>query len=67
MSIESLTVKLHSGETFYFPAGSVVGDRTPRVDLLREAIDHDTLFHSVDESGVERRFRGHEVASYFLH
>lgn len=35
MSFESLIVKLKSGATYYFPAGSVSGDPSHRVDNLR--------------------------------
>ena len=66
MSIESLTVKLTNGETFYFSAGPIVGDPSNRVENLRFAIENDTVFRSVDESGVAREFAGHEVANYHL-
>ncbi|MBK4138049.1 hypothetical protein GWO53_02125 [Corynebacterium macginleyi] len=66
MSFESLTVKLKDGSTYYFPAGPVTGDPSPRVDNLRFAIDNGTTFRSVDESGEMREFNGADVHNYHL-
>lgn len=66
MAFERLTVKLDNGEVYYFSAGSEVGDNTPRLDLLRDAIENDSVFSSVDLSGVERTFTGGAVNNYHL-
>lgn len=66
MSFESLIVKLKSGATYYFPAGSVSGDPSHRVDNLRFAIENGTTFHSVDDRGIDREFSGYDVSNYHL-
>lgn len=66
MSAATLTVKLRNGQTLYFTAGAVIGDAAHRVDLLREAIENDSLFTSVDLDGTGHSFQGSEVAHYAL-
>ncbi|QCB27338.1 hypothetical protein [Corynebacterium endometrii] len=66
MTAATLTVKLRNGQTLYFTAGPVIGDAAHRVDLLREAIENDSLFTSVDLDGTEHSFQGSEVAHYAL-
>ncbi|ERS43166.1 MULTISPECIES: hypothetical protein [Corynebacterium] len=66
MNFESLTVKLKDGSTYYFPAGPVTDDPSPRVDNLRFAIDNGATFRSVDESGEMREFNGADVHNYHL-
>ena len=34
--------------------------------MLREAIENDSVFHSVDIDGNERTIHGHEVKNYHL-
>ena len=53
MGSGKLTVKLKDGQTYYFDAGSVVGEPLNRIDMLRYAIENGTDFRSVDQSGVE--------------
>lgn len=66
MPVADLTVKLNDGRTLYFVAGAVVGDSTPRIDLLRDAIESDGIFSSVDKDGVQHTFHGSEVKHYHL-
>lgn len=61
---ESLTVRLHGGVTYYFPAGAVLGDDSARVELLRDAIENETNFVSIDVDGIERSFNGSAVERY---
>ena len=62
MSYETLTVNLKHGETHYFP----VGDSSPRVDLLREAIENSSDFRSLDSEGYEQVFNGADVERYHM-
>lgn len=66
MSYETLTVNLKNGETHYFPVGAVIGDSSPRVDLLREAIENSSDFRSLDSDGYEQVFNGTEVERYHM-
>lgn len=66
MGSGKLTVKLKDGQTYYFDAGSVVGEPLNRIDMLRYAIENGTDFRSVDQSGVEREFHGYNIANYHL-
>ncbi|APT91596.1 peptide ABC transporter [Corynebacterium phocae] len=66
MALERLTVKLHDGAVFYFNAGAALGDPSSRLDLLRDAVDTDSLFRSPDINGNMRQFLGSEVSNYHL-
>lgn len=64
MSYETLTVNLKNGDTHYFPVGAVIGDSSPRLDLLREAIENSSDFRSLDTDGYEQVFNGSDVERY---
>lgn len=66
MGVQGLSVKLDNGSTYYFPAGVAPGEQGNRIEMLREAIENDSVFHSVDVEGMERTIYGNEVKNYHL-
>ena len=66
LGVQELSVKLDNGATYYFPAGIAPGEQGNRIEMLREAIENDSVFQSVDINGNERTIYGSEVKNYHL-
>ena len=66
MDSGKLTVNLKDGQTFYFDAGTDLGEPINRIDLLRYAIENGNDFRATDQSGVKREFHGYDIANYHL-